>query len=211
MIECFTLFAYRSIHLITRSLFFFKDTTILPYKKPNGEIVNIQSIQYRGNFPLITIDELNARVLMLPYGDDNRLSMLILLPKIKKLNGIFTRLKDYTLEKLLEKMDENVFKKQNMSVAMPMTNINTNIDLRFILKIMGIQNILDREQMGYETGIFHKAKIEFHKIDHNKEEHRNEQPDVMKLVLSDPFAYVIIECHTQIILIAGQVKNPLDK
>lgn len=111
----------------------------------------------------------------------------------------------------MEKMEESPNKSQNMSVAVPMSNITTNIDLRFILKGMGIQNVLDKEQMGYETGIFHKAKIEFYKVEHQKVEQQNEQPNVTELVLSGPFAFVIVECHTQIILLAGQVKNPLDK
>lgn len=150
---------------------------------------------------------------MLPYGDDNRMSMLILLPQNKKLNGIFARLKNITIEKLMEKMDETPNKYQLLSVAVPMSNITTNIDLRFILRGMGIQNVLDKEQMGYETGIFHKTKIEFYKAEqpNDKADQQNEHTNVTELVLRDPFAFVIVERHTKIILLAGQVKNPLRK
>lgn len=181
----------------------------LPYQKENGEIVNLHWAQQRGNFPLIFMDELNARVLMLPYDDNDRLSMIIFLPQNEKLDDIFVRLKHVTIEKILLKMYENHDNDWNIGVAMPMFSINSAINLLSVMRQMGIKDKFSKKSMGYKTGIFQKAKIEVQNVEQQKGEQQNEEPIVTELVLSDPFAFLVVERHTKIVLLAGQVLNPL--
>lgn len=152
------------------------------------------------------MDELNARVLMLPYDDNERLSMLIFLPHNGKLDDIFDRLKRVTIEKVLLKIYENHNKDWNIGVSMPMFSINSSVNLQSVLRQMGIKKILYKGFMGYKTGIFHKAKIEVRDF----EEQEDEEPIPTELFLSDPFAFLVVERHTKMVFLAGQVQNPLD-
>lgn len=50
------------------------------YDEENNDIGNVQMMTQMGNFNYTRMTELEAHVLELPYGNENRLSMLIILP-----------------------------------------------------------------------------------------------------------------------------------
>lgn len=169
----------------------------------NGEDFNVQWLQQNGKFPQVTIEELNARVLMLPYDEHKRLSLLLLIPTDNKLGGIFVRLQRVTIKKIMQELHKNPEENKD-GVAIPKVKIVSTVDLKSIIEQLGIEkNPFDNEGKNYE--ILHKAEFELKEAEQTNTE-------IVKAAdfISEPFAFLVIERHTHTVLLTGQVQNLLE-
>lgn len=182
----------------------------------------------RGLFSYAAISELDSHVIELPYGVENRLSMIIMVPKkgvrlytvIEKLAsfgtaGIFDGLQKAKKEAELygEEMEVDLF--------LPRFTTNTDFALNTLLIEMGIKDLFNSQlaNLGrisshpiYLSRLFHKTTIEVTEegtvasavtagILTNK-------ISPTKFQVNRPFAYLIVEKSTGSLLFVGQVKNP---
>lgn len=137
---------------------------------------------------------------MLPYDDHRRLSILFIIPTDNKLDGIFVRLQSVTIKKIVHELANNPEVKEN-GIAIPKIKIASTVDLKSLFKRMGIENPLHEKDKVYE--MFHKAEFELKQAENNSE--TAESGDI----ISEAFAFLIIERHTNTVLLAGQVHDPL--
>lgn len=125
-----------------------------------------------GAFPYVGILELGAFALELPYGNDDRLSMILLLPrKSSNLAYIIENLPKYGLKQLLDQLRraEDEYPDDEVDIAIPRFRINADFILNVILENMGLLDIfhptyanlkrLTKDEL-FLSRVIHKAQIE---------------------------------------------------
>lgn len=181
----------------------------------------------RSNLPFATINDLDASILELPYGKENRLSMLLIYPRRNTtLTAVFQTLSQFDIEKIhheIHKFDNSDdFEESEVELTMPRFNINSDLELRTVLEHLGMTDIFDPKranlsrmsnQPTYVSRVFHKAIIEV-----------NEEGTVaaaiaggtlsfkqapVEFVFNRPFGFLITDRKTNTLLFAGQVRHPL--
>lgn len=154
------------------------------------------------------IQQLHANVLELPYGEDGRWFMWILLPKIgKNLIDISTALRNVSVSYIDEKINQFATHDEH-DVIIPKFKISSGLNLQPVLKRMGItdtnQNNLD---------VFHKAVIEVHEEGTTAAAYTERIVGLKSLGepfnVNRPFAFLIVDQQVGSVLFAGQVRNPL--
>lgn len=159
-------------------------------------------------FRQTVIDELNANILELPYGTDDRYFMWILLPtKDKKLIDIITAFRNVNVTHIADKINQ-LSTDEQLDVIMPKFKINSGLNLRPLLKRMGIT---DKNQNNFD--IFHKAIVE---VDEegtiaaaNTERISGFGSLGEPFNINRPFVFLIIDRHIGAVLFAGQVRTPM--
>lgn len=141
---------------------------------------------------------------MLPYDEHKRLSILLLIPTEKKeLAGIFTRLQKVTIKKIMNELNGENAEKNKNGIAIPMIKMVSTVNLKSVIEQMGIEkNPFENEEESYE--IFQKTEFEL----------KQDEQEFFGMIktadfISAPFAFLIIEQHTNTVLAAGQVQDPL--
>lgn len=196
-----------------------------PFFDEFGKLVgNVNMMFQRGPFSYTAIAELESHVLELPYGEDDRLSMIVLLPrKNVPLPSVLERLANYGITPMLNELRraDTEYEEDEVEVFLPRFSITADFTLNVILERMGLTDIFDvnranfskiSKQSIYLSRIIHKAKIEV-----------NEMGTVAAAVggaifankatpprfyANRPFAYLIVEKQTRALLFGGQVRNP---
>lgn len=182
----------------------------------------------RGSFSYAAIPQLDSHVIELPYGVENRLSMIVVVPKkgvrlysvIEKLasvgtSGIFNGLKKAKED--AEYYDEEM----EVDLFLPRFTTDTDFALNSLLIQMGIHDLFNAKNANlgkisshpiYLSRLYHKTTIEVTEegtvasaatagILTNK-------ISPTKFQVNRPFAYMIVEKSTGSMLFVGQVKNP---
>lgn len=173
----------------------------------------------KGQFSYNAIVDLQSHALELPYGDEERLSMIILLPKAATaLTTVLENLSSYGIESLLRElqMDGNI----EVEVYLPRFSITSDFTLNSVLEQMGIKDIFDGRKANlskmtrraYVSRIVHKAQIDVNEVGTVAAAvTAAEIVDKMsppKFMANRPFAFLIVEKHTNSLLFCGQVRNP---
>ncbi|KAH8371921.1 hypothetical protein KR093_009287, partial [Drosophila rubida] len=192
----------------------------------NGAVIGqVPMMVQEGDFAYVTnIQGLDGYVLELPYGTQDRLSMIIVLPKRGfKLSDIVINLKTLGLSPLLEriaKFRREASEDNEVEVLLPKFTTTTDFNFRQILSEMGIRDIFDQKDSNlsrmaeglYTSYCVHATKIIV-------DEQGTTAAAVTSAVLSNkstppkfqldrPFQYMIVEKSTSLLLFAGQVRNP---
>lgn len=203
-------------------------TTEQAFYRENGEYAGHVPMMYqRSVLPFATINDLEANVVELPYGKEDRLCMLLLLPRRNSsLTAVFDKLKNYNIARItqeLHKFDNTEdYEETEIELTLPRFNIDSDLELRTVLEHLGITDIFDpaksnlsklSKQPTYVSRVFHKAIIEV-----------NEEGTVaaalsggtvsfkqtpIEFVLNRPFGFLITERQTNTLLFAGQIRHPL--
>ncbi|XP_059613652.1 serine protease inhibitor 77Ba [Phlebotomus argentipes] len=178
----------------------------------------------RGSFPYTAIAELDAHILELPYGNLNRLSMIILLPrKGTPLNQVVEKLANVRLQRVYDELKKaaDEYEDDEVEVYLPRFKITADFVLNGVLEKMGLLDLFSPTNANlskitnsqiYLSRLIHKATIEV-----------NEEGTVASAVTAGvfankatpprfyanrPFAYLIVDKTTNVLLFCGQVKNP---
>lgn len=181
----------------------------------------------RGNFPVALVSDIDAGVLELPYGEQNRLCMLLILPRHgKTLSDVYTKLRNVSVSHILQevhKFDNDEEAQDNeVDLTLPRFRLDSDLELRTALERMGIKDLFNpakakltkiSQYPTYVSRVFHKAVIEV-----------NEEGTVAaaatggsiafkqkptQFAVNRPFAFLIVERERSIVLFAGQVRQPL--
>lgn len=128
----------------------------------------------RSVFPYATIGDLDASVLELPYGKEERLCMMLLLPRRNStLPAVFEKLSSFTIDRILNELHKydhtDEYEETEIELTMPRFNIDSDLELRTVFEEMGIKDIFDPSKSKlsklsklpvYVSRVFHKAIIE---------------------------------------------------
>lgn len=227
---------FQDTHMILTSALYFKGQWTVPFntsntmKQPffdsNGKQIGEVNMMYnRHTFPFANIKELKARVIELPYGIENRLSMLIMLPNPGvSLEDMFVNFQNLTLDRFFEqlRLSKEEFSDDEVDCFIPRFKIESNIDLADVLQSrMGIKDLFDMKEARlpfmartpvYVSKIVHKAEIEVTEEGTAASavtiaEFSN-RIGVVRFEASRPFTYMIIEKVTNSIVFGGFYKQP---
>ncbi|KAH8361378.1 hypothetical protein KR084_000500, partial [Drosophila pseudotakahashii] len=197
-----------------------------PFYSESGEVIGkIPMMVQEANFAYVSnIEGLNGYVLELPYGTQDRLAMLVVLPRQGfKLNDVANNLKTLGLRPILQKLAafRNRDTEDNeVEVMMPKIITTTDFTLKGILIKMGIRDLFDESTANLNrmsSGLFAKLIVHSTKIIVDEEGTTAAAVTEASLVnkatppkfqLNRPFQYMIVEKATGLMLFAGQVRNP---
>lgn len=190
-------------------------------------MAKVPMMYQRSVMPFAAIPELGANVVELPYGKENRLCMVVVLPRRESnLTAIFKKLGgEYKMDNIFNEMhkfdDTDDYEENEIELSLPRFTIDSDLQLRTVLQHLGITDIFDpakanlsklSRQPTFVSRVFHKAIIEV-----------NEEGTVATAVtggtvsfkqtpiefnVNRPFGFLIAERATKTLLFAGQVKHP---
>lgn len=201
-------------------------TEKMPFYDSKGQKIGEVNMMYnRHTYPFSNIKELQARVIELPYGNENRLSMLIMLPNPGvSLEDMFSNFKNVNLDTFFEELrvSKEEYSDDEVDCYIPRFKIQSDIDLTNVLKNrLGIQELFDQSRAKlpfmartplYVSKVVHKAEIEV--TEEGTEaagvtvaEFSN-RIGVVQFQANRPFTYMIIEKVTNSIVFGGFYKTP---
>lgn len=188
--------------------------------KPVGEV---EMMFQMTPFNYTRMEDLQAHVLELPYGNENRLCMLAILPnKGISVNQVVQNLRKFGVRPIFNKLEEDAlgFGEQEVEVYLPRFETTTTFPLRGTLEAMGIKSIFDPQTVNFSIlskSLFVKDVIQSTKVIVNEE--GTEAAAVVAAILTNkisppkfyfnrPFLYLIAEKRSNTLLFAGQLSSP---
>lgn len=185
---------------------------------------NVNMMFQRGAFSYTGIAELDSHVLEMPYGNDDRLSMIILLPRKKVLlTSVLERLASYGVGRVLTELRraDAEYDEDDIEVFLPRFSITADFTLNVILEQMGLTDIFDARKANlskitqhpiYLSRIIHKATIDVNEVGTVAAAATGaifaNKAISPRFYANHPFAYLIVEKTTSTLLFCGQVRNP---
>lgn len=190
-----------------------------------GNLVgNVNMMFQRGPFAYTAIAELESHILELPYGKEDRLSMIILLPRKQvSLPSVMERLSEYGIMRLLGELRraESEFEEDEVEVFVPRFSITADFTLNIILEQMGLSDIFNANRANlskiskheiFLSRIIHKAKIDVNEVGTVATAATGaifaNKATPPRFYANRPFAFLIVEKLTNTLLFGGQVRNP---
>lgn len=198
------------------------------YNEDNEVVAQVQMMTQTALFNYAPIIELQSHVLELPYGQEDRLSMFIIIPKKgNRLVDTINKLQNVGLELIFNELKKKEqltaeYDSDEVEVFLPKFVTSTSIVLNAVLEEMGILDVFQpvyanltkiSDQPLYVSRVIHQTKIEV-----------NEEGTVAaaftagtfankasppRFYLNRPFAYLIVEKTTRALLFCGQVTKPV--
>ncbi|XP_001973465.3 serine protease inhibitor 77Ba [Drosophila erecta] len=197
-----------------------------PFYSESGEVIGkIPMMVQEAAFSYVSnIEGLDGYVLELPYGTQDRLAMIVVLPKRGfKLNDVANNLKTLGLRPILQRLAafrNKAGEDNEVEVMMPKFMTATDFTLKGILIQMGIRDLFDENSANLDrmsSGLFAKLVVHSTKIIVDEqgttagavtEAALANKATPPKFQLNRPFQYMIVEKATGLLLFAGQVRNP---
>ncbi|EDV97378.1 serine protease inhibitor 77Ba [Drosophila grimshawi] len=195
------------------------------FNERDSPISQVQMMTQMGNFAFLTnLEGLDGYVLELPYGVQNRLSMIVVLPKRGfKLKDIANNLNRLGLSPILERLEKfasNADVDNEVEVIMPKFTTTTDFNLVKLLESMGIRDLFNKNTANLNrlsNGLYANLCVHATKIIVNEQgttaagvtvSSLSNKSTPPKFHLNRPFMYMIVEKSTGLLLFAGEVKNP---
>lgn len=199
-----------------------------PFYRENGEyLAHVKMMTQRNTFPFATISALDATILELPYGEQDRLSMLLIYPRPNTtLTAVFNNLHSFDIARIhheLHRYDNTEdFEETEVELFIPKFSIDSDLELRTVLEHLGIVDIFDpvkakltrmSNQEIYVSRVFHKAIIQVDEAGTVAAAIAGGtlsfKQSPVEFVFNRPFGFLISDRITHTFLFAGQVRNPL--
>lgn len=179
-----------------------------------------------GSFPAASIPALNATVLELPYGVEDRLCMLLLLPyKGLPLSTVFEKLVDHSIDMILtevHKYDQDDDPEENeVELSLPRFKISSDLKLNTVLETLGITDLFSANRANltkmanesiFVSSVIHKAIIEVNEVGTEAAAAAGgtvafkQHPTAFNC--NRPFGFLIVEKRTNTLVFSGQVRQP---
>ncbi|XP_050356562.1 serine protease inhibitor 77Ba-like [Nymphalis io] len=222
-------------NLILISALYFKGQWTVPfnssYTKPEtfydshgNRLGQVNMMYNRHTYPYANIESLQARVIEIPYGQYNRLSMLIMLPYTGvSINQMFYNLANISLDAVFEELKVSVedYADDEVDCFIPRFKIVSSLTLMDSLKKMDIKDLFDQRKARlplmtrvpvYVSKIIHKAEIEVTEEGTTASavtgaEFSN-RIGITRFEANRPFCYLIIEKVTNSIAFGGFYHTP---
>ncbi|GBP82048.1 Serine protease inhibitor 77Ba [Eumeta japonica] len=200
-------------------------TERMPFFDSDGKQIGEVNMMYnRYTYPFANIRSMQARILELPYGKENRLSMLVMLPYTNvSLEAMFLNFRKVHLDTVFNelKLSQENYSDDEVECYLPRFKIESNLLLNSVLKEMGVNYLFDEQKAQlpfmartpmYVSSIIHKAHIEVTEEGTvatavTAAEFANRIGSVV-FAANRPFAYLIIEKITNSIVFGGFYQQP---
>lgn len=185
---------------------------------------NVNMMFQRGQFSYTGIKELDSLVLELPYGDEDRISMIILLPrKGVLLTSVLDKLSSFGIGRVITEFRraDDEFEEDQVEVFLPRFSITADFTLNVILEQMGLTDIFNVKKSNlsniskhpiYLSRIIHKATIDVNEVGTVATAATGaifaNKAISPRFHANRPFAFLIVEKNTNTLLFCGQVRNP---
>ncbi|CAO1415802.1 unnamed protein product [Diamesa tonsa] len=189
-----------------------------------NKIGRVDMMFQRGSFPYAAVAELEAHLLELPYGNDNTMSMVLVLPrKGAPIANILNNLNTYGMNLVMEELEKAriEYEDDEVEVHLPKFTTNTETNMQQLLENMGILDIftgsanlskLSKSNSYYISALVHKTKIQ---VDEEGTVAAAVSSAIFankatppKFLANRPFLYFIIEKRTNLVLFCGQHIKP---
>ena len=192
--------------------FLLENTHTQPFFSDSNEMRDVQMMRQTGSFGYY-MDE-NASYLELPYGN-GAFSMTILLPhKEKSVAGIIDDLNSAGWEKINSGLKQTV-----VNVQLPRFKVECDYDLQDqILPDLGMQSPfiprladfrgINKNRDLYISNIKHKTMIEVDEDGLVPAGFKISESPSVEYIMNKPFAFIIKEKSTGIILFTGKINHP---
>lgn len=194
------------------------------FDETNREISKVNMMFNRGPYPYTGITELNAHVLELPYGKEDRLSMIILLPrKGVHLSDVINALPSYGIHRIAEQLRqaEEEFQDDEVELYLPRFDITADFTLNVLLEKMGLSDPFDPTRANfskisnhpiYLSRVIHKSLIKVNELGTVAVAATGgvfaNKATPPRFYANRPFGFLIVERKTNTLLFCGQVRNP---
>jgi len=200
----------------------FTDTFFDESGKAKGKVMMMTQL---GTFPYTILKELNAHAIELPYGNGDRFSMIVVLPRkgitlSSVLKGMSALPFSYVLDAITNA--EQQFGEEDVQVYLPRFTINSDLNMNAVLDQMGIKDAFNSEKADllgifpsnylYLSRVIQQAKIEVNEegtvataAAGGQFQYKSPPP---KFNANKDFAYFIVDKPTKSIIFAGKVSNP---
>ncbi|XP_017777866.1 PREDICTED: antichymotrypsin-2-like isoform X2 [Nicrophorus vespilloides] len=194
------------------------------YNDAGNSIGRVQMMYQSGPFPYTLVSYLNAHAVELPYGNSDKVSMIVIVPrKGVKLLTVLRAIASRPVSELLNTLDrvQKEFSEEEVDVYLPKFKIESELNLNGVLNKMGINEVFNSEkadllgifpQYLYLSRVLQKAVID---VDEEGTiaaaaagasiVYKTTQP---KISANKPFAFFIVDKSTRSIIFAGKVSNP---
>ncbi|VVC99394.1 unnamed protein product [Leptidea sinapis] len=200
-------------------------TTQLPFYNSAGkEIGKVNMMYNRYSYPFASIKQFQAKVIEIPYGKENRLSMLIMLPNEGvSLEDMFQKFGNTSLDVIFEELKKSVenFSEDEVDLLLPRFKIESKIEMTETLETMDIRDLFDQAKANlpgisnlplFVSKVIHKAVIEVSESGTEAaavtaSEFSN-RIGIIRFEANRPFCYMIIEKTTNVITFGGFYKEP---
>lgn len=190
-------------------------------------MANVPMMSQRNVFPFAMVGGLDATVLELPYGEQDRLQMLLIYPRPNTtLANVFDKLRSFDIERIhheLHRYDNtDDYEETEVELYLPKFNIDSDLELRTLLEHLGITDIFDpvkaklkrmSNQEIYVSRVFHKAVIQVDEAGTVAAAIAGGtlsfKQSPVEFVFNRPFGFIITDRITHTLLFAGQIRNPI--
>lgn len=179
----------------------------------------------RGGSPAVSVPGLQSNVLRLPYGDDDRLSMIVILPDQKvPLVTVTDSLRIFGLSYVLGALDraaQDAGEDSELEVFLPRFSLSSDFKMNDVLQSMGLVDIFDERKSNlsniskhlvYVSNVVHKAVIEVNEEGTVAAAAAGAEITYLSLTpqfyVNRPFVFLIVDKTTNTLLFCGQIRNP---
>ncbi|XP_063627656.1 serine protease inhibitor 77Ba-like [Cydia splendana] len=226
-------------HLLITSAVYFKGQWTSPFNDATvkrdffnsiGEKIGEVNMMYnRHTYPFANISELQASVIELPYGVENHMSMILMLPNPDiTLEDMFLNFLKANLKTVFQELRVSQEERGDVEIDcfIPRYKIVSNFELNEILKYgMGIYDLFDPKKVVLgrlarrpirDTKVVHKTEIDVTEESttgttssvNTAPEFANDSK-VTTLEANRPFSFFIMEKHTNTIVLEGVYRKPI--
>ncbi|CAH2098417.1 unnamed protein product [Euphydryas editha] len=194
------------------------------YDENKMEIGEVKMMYQRAMLPYSNIQSMRASIVELPYGNDQKYSMLIMLPYPKvSVSEVYQKLSVITLRDIFARLESDIkeFGLEEVDLKIPRFKISTNVVLNKPLNSMGVIDIFSPKLAKFEKVSKHELYISaiVHKADIEVTESGTVASAATSAYFSDristpnfeanrPFIYFVIEKSTTTIIFSGIYSKP---
>lgn len=200
------------------------DTRDLPFYNENGvTITNVPMMFRKGGRSHIRVPSLEAEIIELAYGFDQKFSMVVLLPKKQvPLVRVIDNLRVLGLHTVIEHLDQSE-EDPDLEIFLPRFSISSDYKLNYILQRMGLFDLFDSKRANlskiskHATFVSHFVQKAVIDVDEKGTvaaavtASLSFQSIPSQFYVNRPFAFMIVERTTNTILFCGYVRNPTNK
>lgn len=201
----------------------YSDTEITAFYNEKGKQVGDVNLMYvNGVFNVTAVKQLRAKVLEMPYGEENKYSMLIFLPfPDVTINNVIDNLSLISLRTIFALFERR--EPQTVAVQIPRFKLSSDINnLKELLMDMGLKKMFDRYEAQfnvlalydniYVSNLIQKADIEVTEDGTVGSEvsEATFQSRMMpeQFVTNKPFVFMIVDRDSEIPLFTGAYSSP---
>ncbi|CAK1589550.1 unnamed protein product [Parnassius mnemosyne] len=201
------------------------ETTVEPfYDENNKRIGKVNMMYQKAAVPFSNIRDMKALALELPYGNDGKYSMLVLLPYPKiKVADVYKKFEIVSIKGIFDQLQKDVdeFGLEEIDVRLPRFRISTNVVLNKPLGYMGVNDIFEpnlasfgrvtKEEI-FVSAIVHKADIEVTEsgtvASASTSAYLADRIASPNFLANRPFIYFVMEKTTTTVIFGGIYSKP---